>query len=330
LNPVGAVGTYRSVGFAPRLSVVVPAHNRAPRLPALLAALRAELDRHGAAELILVDSASADETGRVAAAAAASDPARVRALRVDRPGACRARNQGLAVARAPLVVFLDDDVLPRPGCFAALEAAHADRRVHAAGGRIVLRFEGVPPSWLTTPFVSYLAGYDLGDWPRDVTGDGDALVPRSALMSVRRDVLDRLGGFCELFGPRAGRPMVGDEPELCRRIVAAGGRLLYVPDAVVDHLVPATRLTEAYLAQRFFYQGVTEAFTDIRFAGVRAAWTRVGRGLRHRAAGVSWDGVANAEGNAMLERCRRRQSLGYAAGCVVGLLRYRALRRLAV
>ena len=119
------------------------------------------------------------------------------------------------------------------------------------------------------------------------------------------------------------------EPELCRRIVAAGGRLLYVPDAVVDHLVPATRLTEAYLAQRFFYQGVTEAFTDIRFAGVRAAWTRVGRGLRHRAAGVSWDGVANAEGNAMLERCRRRQSLGYAAGCVVGLLRYRALRRLA-
>src|SRR5882724_9876572 len=73
-------------------------------------------------------------------------------------------------ARATLVVFLDDDVLPRPGCFAALEAAHADRRVHAAGGRIVLRFEGVPPSWLTTPFVSYLAGYDLGDWPRDVTG----------------------------------------------------------------------------------------------------------------------------------------------------------------
>ena len=143
MNPVGAVGTYRSVGFAPRLSVVVPAHNRAPRLPALLAALRAELDRHGAAELILVDSASADETGRVAAAAAASDPARVRALRVDRPGACRARNQGLAVARAPLVVFLDDDVLPRPGCFAALEAAHADRRVHVAGGRIVLRFENL-------------------------------------------------------------------------------------------------------------------------------------------------------------------------------------------
>ena len=76
MNPVGAVGTYRSVGFSPRLSVVVPAHNRAPRLPALLAALLAELDRHGAAELILVDSASADETGRVAAAAAAGDPAR--------------------------------------------------------------------------------------------------------------------------------------------------------------------------------------------------------------------------------------------------------------
>src|SRR5207244_5312028 len=155
-----------------------------------------------------------------------------------------------------------------------------------------------------------LAGYGLGDWPRDVTGYGDALVPRSALMSVRRDVLDRLGGFCELFGPRAGRPMVGDEPELCRRIVAAGGRLLYVPDAVVDHLVPATRLTEAYLAQRFFYQGVTEAFTDIRFAGARAAWTRVGRGLRQRAAGQSWDCGDYAAGNAMLQCCRSRHTVG--------------------
>jgi len=320
---------YRSVGFSPRLSIVVPAHNRASRLPALLAALHAELNRHGAAELILVDSASADDTGQIAAAAADDDPIRVRALRVDRPGACRARNAGVAVARAPLVVFLDDDVLPRAGCFAALEGAHTDCGVHAAGGRVVLRFEGVPPTWLTSSFASYLAGYDLGDRPRDVTPDGDALVPRSALMSVRRDVLDRLGGFCELFGPRAGRPMVGDEPELCRRIVAGGGHLVYVPDAVVDHLVPVTRLTETYLARRFFYQGVTEAFTDIRFAGALAAWRRVGRGLRHRAAGTSWDGAANAEGNAMLERCRRRQSLGYAAGSIVGLLRYRALRRLA-
>jgi GT2 family glycosyltransferase len=328
LNPGGAAVTYPDVEGAARVSIVVPAHNRAARLPALLAALRDELDAHGAAELVVVDSASSDDTGAVAAALAREDP-RCRMVRAERPGACRARNLGIATARGALVVFVDDDVLPHPGFLAALEAAHRDPSVHAAGGRIILRYEGTLPAWLDDGFVSYLAGYDLGDEIRDLTRGGDATVPRSAIMSVRRDVLVRLGGFCELFGPRRATPMVGEEPEICRRIVDGGGRILYVPGASVEHLVPVGRLTADYLARRFFYQGITEAFADIRFSGARAAWARLGRGLGRRATGTSWDGVANAGGNPTLEHCRRRQSLGYAAGCVVGLFRYRALRRLA-
>jgi hypothetical protein len=102
-----------------------------------------------------------------------------------------------------------------------------------------------------------------------------------------------------------------------------------VPDAVVEHLVPASRLRPAELARRFFYQGVAEALIDIRFDGARAAYGRVVGGLRHRATGTAWDDPALADGNPILAHCRRRQSLGYAAGCVVGLLRYRALRRYA-
>jgi len=313
----------------PRVSVVVPAHNRAERLPALLDALSAELDRHGSAELLIVDSASTDDTGAVAARAAASQPRQIRPLRASALGACLARNLGARAALAPLLVFIDDDVLPRPGFLAALEAAHADPRVHAAGGRILLRLEGRPPPWLSGPFISYLAGYDLGDQPRDLTDGGDAICPRSAIMSLRADVFARLGGFCELFGPRGNRPMVGEEPELCRRIVEAGGRLRYVPGAVVEHLVPASRLTAGWLARRFFYQGVTEAFADIRFAGGLAAWARLGRGITGRMRGSSWDGPLNANGNAVLSGCRRRQSLGYAAGVLLGSLRYRALRKRA-
>jgi glycosyltransferase involved in cell wall biosynthesis len=313
----------------PRLSIVVPAHNRAERLPALLDALVAELDRHGNAELLIVDSASTDDTGAVAARLTAGHARQIRPLRASAPGACLARNLGARAALGALLVFVDDDVLPCPGFLAALEDAHADPRVHAAGGRILLRLEDAPPPWLTEPFISYLAGYDLGDAPLDLTDGGDAICPRSAIMSVRADVLVRLGGFCELFGPRGTRPMVGEEPELCRRIVAAGGRLRYVPGAVVEHLVPASRLTAEWLARRFFYQGVTEAFADIRFAGGLAAWARLGRGITGRMRGSSWDGTLNANGNAVLTECRRRQSLGYAAGVLVGSVRYRALRKRA-
>lgn len=312
-----------------RVSIIVPAHNRARRLPALIDALHAEIDTHGASELLLVDSASSDETADVIAVAATGNPKRTRPLRASAPGACLARNLGARAALGALLIFVDDDVLPHPGFIGSLEATHADPHVHAAGGRIILRLEDAPPPWLSAPFLSYLAGYDLGDEARDLTDGGDSICPRSAIMSVRADVFARLGGFCELFGPRGSRPMVGEEPELCRRIVQAGGRLRYAPGAVVEHLVPASRLTAEWLGRRFFYQGVTEAFADIRFAGGLAAWARLSRGITGRMRGASWDGADNAGGNPVLAECRRRQSLGYAAGVLLGSLRYRALRKRA-
>lgn len=307
-----------------RISVVVPTHNRAARLLPLLAALRDEIGRHGAAQLIVVDSASTDDTAAIAEREAAAH--RFQVVRASQPGATLARNRGVAAARAPLVVFIDDDVMPRPGFLAALEAVHRDESVHAAGGRIVLAPEAELPSWLAPAFRSYLAEFDLGDAPRDLTRDCVELSPRTAIMSVRRDVFARLGGFSELFGPRGTTPIVGDEPELCRRIVAAGGRIVYVPDAVVDHFLPAARLTREAMARRFFYQGVTEAFAAIRFDGAGSAWARLARGVRRRVEGNAWDRPGNADHNQVLAHCRRRQSLGYAAGVVLGTLRYRVLR----
>lgn len=98
----------------PQLSVVVPAYNDAPALRYCLARLAAQTLAPAAYEVLVVDDGSTDETPRVAAEAAGGR-ARVRCVRLDRnQGRSAARNAGVRAAEAPLVVFVDSDVLVVP------------------------------------------------------------------------------------------------------------------------------------------------------------------------------------------------------------------------
>lgn len=98
------------VGGEPRLSVIVPTHQR-PRAAARAA--RAWLAQEAAPELelVLVDDGSGEAAVRRLRAALPADP---RLRFVPRPHAGRAatRNAGLALARGAALLFADDDVLP--------------------------------------------------------------------------------------------------------------------------------------------------------------------------------------------------------------------------
>jgi glycosyltransferase involved in cell wall biosynthesis len=99
---------------APQLSVVVPTYNDAATLRHGLARLAAQTLSPAAYEILVVDDGSTDETPRVVAEASGGR-ARVRSLRFDRNrGRSAARNAGIRAAEAPLVVFVDSDVLVVP------------------------------------------------------------------------------------------------------------------------------------------------------------------------------------------------------------------------
>ncbi|MEO0999236.1 MAG: glycosyltransferase family 2 protein, partial [Pseudomonadota bacterium] len=101
-EPAGAPG--------PDLSVIIPTHDRIATLPAAVESVLAQ--RHRNLELIVVDDASRDATPAYLAGLA--DP-RLRTLRLaSRAGANVARNRGAAMARAPVLSFLDSDDLYHP------------------------------------------------------------------------------------------------------------------------------------------------------------------------------------------------------------------------
>jgi glycosyltransferase involved in cell wall biosynthesis len=97
--------TPRSLQAAPRVSVVIPTHNRASVLPRAIASVVAQTFSDW--ECIIVDDASSDDTESVVAGY--GDP-RIKYLRLAvNQGQCAARNHGIRAASGEYVAFLDSD-----------------------------------------------------------------------------------------------------------------------------------------------------------------------------------------------------------------------------
>jgi len=102
--------------MTPDVSVIIPTYNRCAMLLEAIDSVLAQ-SAH-AFELIVIDDGSTDGTA-AALARIANQPAARRGIalivnRVDHRGPAAARNRGVALARAPLIAFLDSDDLWSP------------------------------------------------------------------------------------------------------------------------------------------------------------------------------------------------------------------------
>ena len=117
------------------LSVVIPVHNEADNIAALIAEIAAALDGRIDYEIVYVDDGSTDGT----AAALGALKATHRRLRVVRHGArsgqSAAIRTGVKAARAPWVATLDGDGQNDPADIPSLWALRGDHPVMIAGER---------------------------------------------------------------------------------------------------------------------------------------------------------------------------------------------------
>lgn len=204
----------------PAVSVVVATRDRPGHLASCLAALRVAAP----AEVVVVDSASrADLAPQVARLAAASG---ARLLRLEVPGASRARNSGWRVARCDLVAFVDDDVRVGPAWASAMGRALAAPGVSFVAGRTV-----PPPEQAGTDRpVALLDGVLAGSLDRTSPEPLGA----SANLGIRRSALAAVGGFDERLGPGTWW-RAGEDVELLDRLLSFGFTGWYAPDALAFH-----------------------------------------------------------------------------------------------
>jgi cellulose synthase/poly-beta-1,6-N-acetylglucosamine synthase-like glycosyltransferase len=270
------------------LSVVVIGRNEGERLRRCLESVGAM--RRGAwdVELIYVDSGSSD--GSVALAQQMG--ARTIALTPVRPTAALGRNAGWRAARGEWVLFLDGDTVLAPDFAAEALPEFADTRVAVVWGH---RREMFPEQtvynrvldldWVYAPGYAAFCG-------------GDAL--------FRRDVLEATGGFDETL-------IAGEEPELCRRILAAGGLISHVDRAMTLHDLEMRSFGQYW--QRAMRAGHAYAEVSDRFAS-DGFWSAEVRRNRVRAFALCGVVVAGVVGSIAL---RSVWPMGVAVGGLLAL-----------
>lgn len=229
------------------VSVIIPTRNRAQYLSRTLEAVARQV---GAPpfETVVVDNSSTDDTlAQVLAFAQAHPEVRPRCVSEPSLGVSHSRNHGLAEAVGEIIAFLDDDSPPEPGWLAALARAFSDQSVGLAGGPAYPDYQGLePPIFFQGDLQSLLGVFTLPyGRPTPVTTIPE--FPFGCNLAVRRSIFDKLKPFRVDLGRKGGRALAGGETELASRIRQAGWRVVYVPDAAVRHIQPASRLTKAHV-----------------------------------------------------------------------------------
>lgn len=216
----GAHATPRDV------TVAIPTYERGEWLVRTLQALHAQAE---GAELLAIDQTPEHPREVAEALAQIERQGQARIVRRSPPSITAAMNTALLEARRPLVLFLDDDVLPAPGLIAAHARAHSDERIWAVAGQVLQPGQepGVPARpWSTQGLHAYL------DFPFWSSVSAEIANGMAGNLSVRVARALQIGGFDANFLGVAYR----FETEFCRRLVRAGGRIAFEPAASLRHV----------------------------------------------------------------------------------------------
>jgi glycosyltransferase involved in cell wall biosynthesis len=249
------------------VTILICTHNRHHLLSETLDSLaEMSVPAGWGCEVLVVDNRSTDDTKKTVLGRVAGYPLPLRYLYEPAAGKSSAMNSGIAAADATVLACTDDDVRVRHDWLEKACGPLLDGRSEYAytGGPVRPIWDGPCPDWFprtSSNLWGTIAILDYGSKP--FVFEDEHKVPLGANFAIRRDLIERVGGFVPSLGRSTTRTMLGQElPELFRRARAAGARGLYVPGMEVFHHIPARRLTPSYCRRWWFGKGVSRARVD--------------------------------------------------------------------
>lgn len=202
-------------------------------------------------ELLVIDNNSDDQTPEVVKKYQKSinkDGKPLRYIKETKQGLSHARNRGIREAKAPYVIFLDDDIRTSESLIPAWISFFENHpNAIAAGGKIHVQFDAPRPSWMSHFLLPLLGHHDLGSSSQKYPKNK---YPFGGNMGFKKSIFENIEPFNPNLGRKGESLNAGEEKELFRRIRNEYNDIFYVPDAFLYHRVGEDRLTKKYIRKQ--------------------------------------------------------------------------------
>ncbi|MBK8211798.1 MAG: glycosyltransferase [Rhodospirillales bacterium] len=249
-------------GVTPRISIAICTYDRYDVLPkAIDSATNQSIESHNY-RILVVDNSADHERAR-AFGARYKDVVNLTYIVQETPGLSNARNVSSAQCGTEFIAFMDDDAIASRDWLKCIlftfETFGPETMI--VGGRVDPLWGAPRPPWLHDAMITSLSVIDWGGEARVATAD--EWFAGTNISFRTKAILDH-GGFATNLG-RIGSGaslLSNEEVQLLERIRAAGGRLVYAPDASVKHLVEPNRLLRSWFRKRSAWQAVSDYMMD--------------------------------------------------------------------
>jgi glycosyltransferase involved in cell wall biosynthesis len=262
------------------LSILVCTYNRSESLRRTLESFtRLEVGPGLRWQVVVVDNASTDYTQRTLASFRERLP--LVEGREEKQGKSHALNSGLDLCEGRIVFLTDDDVVVDPSWLKATLKAFEAQPVDAVFGRILPRWPGGVPSWYSPRLDPALALLDLGPEPFDLRIGDDSFFGANA--AILKDTVEELGRWSVALNRAGSGLLMGEDTEMCERILRAGRRVYYQPESVVLHCFDSRRTHLNYFRRWFYAHGRSSVLRGTQFPAEGPSFLGIPRYLYRQA-----------------------------------------------
>lgn len=244
------------------ISIIIPTYNRSHLIELTLESFIKQNFRKEDFEIIISNNNSTDNTEKVVQNFIEKNSSfNIRYILESRQGVHFARNTAAKLAKGEFLYFTDDDMIADPDALKELLYLFSlDEKVASVTGLVLPQWEITPPDWILKLCNNALLSLNDPDYDL-IISEKDCNV-FSCHQMIRRNVFFLSGGF----NPENTKGVwIGDgETGLNIKIKEEGFKFAFNRRSVINHIIPAFRLTQKYLNIRMANQGNCDIYTWYR------------------------------------------------------------------
>ena len=168
-----------------------------------------------------------------------------------------ARNRGIDEAKGEILVYVDDDAKVNDIYLKTIDDFFAiSPNIFAVGGAIFPVYETEEPRWMSHYTRVLITAYkNEGNKIIELKGNK---FPSGGNAAYRKEVFQKIGKFNTDLG-RKGTLLIGaEEKDIFDKMRTQNMRVFYLPNMILHHIIPPSKLTKEYFNNLTFSIGKSE------------------------------------------------------------------------